>query len=133
MIAVCYQRGTANVLANLEAQLRYGFVPQKAYQGSDCHRTEIRDGLGVEETRQRLIACDDSAAQDQSDNEDARQVFRTTQTIGEAWRRWTSREHKGYPERQRRRGITNVVDGIRQERDTAGQPDNHPLEERRGP
>src|SRR5262249_21007894 len=103
-------------LAYLDAKQRHGFVPQKANHGSDRHQIEIRDWLGVEEARERLIARDEGTTQDQTDNDDASKVFRTTQTIGEALRRWTSREHKGHPERQRSRGITKVVDGIRQER-----------------
>jgi hypothetical protein len=119
MIAVRHQCCTANFFANLEAQKRHGFVPQKANHGSGHHCAEIRDGLGVEETREGLIASNNGTAQDQNDDEDARQIFCTTQAIGEARRRWTSGEHKGHPERERRRGIANVVDGIRQERDTA--------------
>src|SRR5262245_10217757 len=119
MIAVRNQRCTANVFANLEAQKRHGFVSQKANHGSDHYCTEIRDGLGIEETREGLIASNNGTAQDQTDDEDARQVFCTTQAIGEALRWWTSGERKGHPKRERRRGIAKVVDGVGQERHTA--------------
>ena len=74
MIAVRHQRGTANCFANLEAQKRHGFIPQKAKHGSGHHGAEIRDGLGVEETREGLIASNNGTAQDQNDDEDARQI-----------------------------------------------------------
>src|SRR5262245_39731979 len=106
-------------LSNLEAQKRHGFVPQKANHGSSHHRAEIRDGLGVEEPREGLIASHNGTAQDQTNDEDARQIFCTTQAIGEARRRWTSGEYKGHQERERRRGIAKVVDSISQKRHTA--------------
>src|SRR5262245_56410349 len=98
MIAVRNQRCTADFFANLEAQKRHGFVPQKANYGSGHHGTKMRERLGVEETREGLITSHNGTAQDQTDDEEARQVFCTTQAIGEALRWWTSGEYKGHPE-----------------------------------
>jgi hypothetical protein len=92
----------------------------------------MRDGLGAEQARKRLRASDNGTAQDETHDDDTRQVFRTAQTIGEPRRGWTACEHKGHPERKSSCCITEVVDGVSQQGHTARHPDNHDLDESRG-
>src|SRR4029453_10511517 len=85
MIAFCNERRTANLFANFDAQSRHRFISEKAEQGGAHHRAKVRDGLRVEQARERLIARDHGTAEDQTDDDDTCQVFRTTQAISESW------------------------------------------------
>jgi hypothetical protein len=85
MIAIRNQRRTANFFANFDAQPRHSFITEKAEQSGPHHGAKICNGLRVEQVRERLIARDHGTAEDQTDDDDTCQVFRTTQAIGEPW------------------------------------------------
>src|SRR5262249_59466705 len=70
-----------------------------------------------------LIASDDGTKEDEGDDDYSRQVFGPAITVGEAPRPRPSRQQESHPERQSGGRIAKVVDGVREQRDTAREPD----------
>src|SRR5215213_6688443 len=66
-----------------------------------------------------FIAGDEGAEENNEDDGDAREILDPAKTVGEGRRGLPAGQHKGDPERDRRRGIGEIMNRIGEERDAA--------------
>src|SRR5215204_2209091 len=66
-----------------------------------------------------FIAGDEGAEENDEDDGDAREILDPAKTVGEGRGGLPSGQHKGDPERDRRRGIGEIMNRIGEERDAA--------------
>ena len=120
MIPVGNECGAADLFADPDAKDGHGFIAEETDYGGGDDRPEIGDGLWMEESIDGLITGNQSAEQDRQHNRDTGQIFDPAVAVSESCTRCTLREFKGYPQRYRRGGIADVMNGIGKKGHTAG-------------
>ena len=88
-------------------------------------------GVGGDEAADRFEARDDRGQGDHRDDEQAGEVFCSSVPVGVAPSRWSSGEAERDEQWDGRERVAEVVDGVGDEGDRAGDQNDHELQRRR--
>ena len=80
----------------------------------------MRQLLRVDQSHDRLVEGDTRGDEDDEDNDKSGELLNAE-----------GAQEEGYPERHRRQGIAEVVDQVGEERNRAGEHEDHRLHDRR--
>jgi len=130
VIAVGDQGGTADFASDANAEDRNGFVAEKADDRRSDHRPQVRYLLRVQEPLDALVSRDDGARENRQHDGNAGQVLDAPIAEGEAGARLLAGEPERDAERDRRRGIPQVVNRVGEEPDAPGNEHHNELNRR---
>ena len=128
--AVGDERGGADASADADAVERDELVAGEPDQACGDEDADVGDGLGVEQAADRLVSGDEGRQRDHRDDEDSGQVFGSSVAVGVAAGCCATAEGEGDPQRERGQRVGEVVDGVGEQRDRAGEQDNDGLRRR---
>src|ERR671923_1926997 len=83
MVTIGDESGAVNLSSHANAQNRYRFIPGETDERSDRDCPQMLDGFRMEQPFNRLIAGENRAEQNGENDDNSRQVFYPTVTVGE--------------------------------------------------
>src|SRR5262245_54437274 len=119
VVAVGDERGAADPAAYTNSENRNHFIAGKADNRCSDHRPKMRNILRMKQALDAFVAGDDRAEKYRQNNGNARKVFNPAVAEGESFVRLLAREQKCDAQRDRCRSVSKIVNGIRQQADTA--------------
>ena len=130
MIAVGDQCRASDLLADPDAEDRDHLVAQEADDGREGDGPEVLDRPGVEQAVHRLVPRDPRAEQDGQHDGQSGEVFHPAVPIVKTPVGWPPGEKEGDAQRDSRRGVAEVVDGVGQQGHAVRQEHDHQLDRR---
>ena len=130
VVAVGDKGGTADFPSGADAKDGHRLVAEKAERRSSRDRTEIFERPRMEQTFDRLIGGHHGARENDPDHGEASEIFNATEPVREALGGLPPSDRKGNSERNCRGCVTEVVDGVGEQRHAARQEDDGELDER---
>jgi len=118
----------ADAPAGTDPQLCDRLVAEKAHDGGDGDRPEIRDRLGVHDTQYRLVPREHGAEEDRQHDGDAGQVLDAPEAIGVALGRQPAGVGEGDPQRHGGECVADVVHRVGEQGHAAGEQDDGDLD-----
>src|SRR3954453_9405470 len=120
MVTVRDQRRAVDLLTDANPEKRHRLIAQKADNGGRDHGAHVRYILGMQEPLDALISRDDRARENREHDRDPGQDLDAHIAEREALARRLARKPERDRERDRSRGVTEIVNGVREQRGAAG-------------
>ena len=128
MVSVRDQGRAVDLLADADPEHRNRLVAEKADDRGRHHRAQIGYVLGMQEPIDALIPGDDRARENRQYDGDPGQVLDAPITEGKASARLLAREPECDRQRDRSRGVAEIMNCIGQQRHAAGDEDHDQLQ-----
>jgi hypothetical protein len=126
MIPVCNQGGATDSFTNADPVLCHCFIAYETQQPGHGHPAEIINLSWIYEAADGLIPGCDRRCRDHQNDKDARQVLGSAVAKSIVLAGCTTRKGESDPEWDRRKGITEIMNSVREECDgPADEDDNH--------
>jgi len=121
VVPIGHERGTPYLPTHPDAEDGDRLVAYEAYQRSRSDRPKESHGLRVQESLYGLVSGHHRAEKDDQHDEYPGQILHPAVTEREAPAGAEARQREGDPKRHGSRRVSEVVDGVRQEGDAAGE------------
>lgn len=133
MIPVCNQGSATDSFTNADPILRNRFIAYEAQQPGHGHPAEVIDLGWIYEAADGLVPGYDRRCRDHQNDKDARQVLRSPVTEGIVPAGCPTRKGERDPEWDRRNGVTEIMNSVREECDGPADEDDDHLHSGRRP
>ena len=129
MITVGHERRAADLPADTDAEDCHRLVADESDDRRGHHRPQHLDGLRMHQPADRLVRRDRGTGCDCENDQQARKILHPPKPVGEPTRSTAPRKGERNTKRNGRRRVGEVMDGVSEQRNAAGQYDDDHLDQ----